>query len=72
MAGWVKNLVVLVVLAVWSAFMAAALFRGTPVDAIVWAVPSTVWFALNPAWPGRGTSGDPARADPPAAGGETR
>jgi hypothetical protein len=60
MAQWVKNLVVLVVLAVWATFMAVALVRGTPVDAIVWGVPSAVWFALNPTWPGRGGNQDQA------------
>ena len=48
MADWVRNTVMLAVVAIWSVFVAVTLLRGDDVDAIVWGVPGAVYFSLNP------------------------
>lgn len=49
-ADWVRNTVMLSVIAIWSVFVAVTLVRGDDVDGIVWGVPGAVYFALNPTW----------------------
>ena len=50
MADWVRNTVMLTVLAIWAIYVAVTLIRGEDVDAIVWGLPGAVYFALNPSW----------------------
>ncbi len=50
MADWVRNTIMLTVLAVWAVFVIVTLTRGDDVDAIVWGLPGAVYFALNPTW----------------------
>jgi hypothetical protein len=49
-ADWVRNTVMLTVLAVWAAFVLVAIARGevSDIPAIVWGLPAAVYFALNP------------------------
>ena len=49
-ADWVRNTVMLTVLAIWAIYVAVTLIRGEDVDAIVWGLPGAVYFALNPSW----------------------
>lgn len=49
-ADWVRNTVMLAVMAIWSVYVAVTLARGDDIDAIVWGVPGAVYFALNPTW----------------------
>ena len=49
-ADWVRNTVMLTVLAIWAIYIAVTLIRGDDVDAIVWGLPGAVYFALNPTW----------------------
>jgi hypothetical protein len=50
MADWVRNTVMLTVLAIWTVYVTVTLARGDDIDAIVWGVPATAYFALNPSW----------------------
>ena len=50
MADWVRNTIMLTVLAVWTVFVIVTLARGGTVDAVVWALPGAVYFSLNPTW----------------------
>lgn len=50
MADWVRNTIMLTVLAVWAVFVIVTLKRGDEVDAIVWGLPGACYFALNPVW----------------------
>jgi hypothetical protein len=49
-ADWVRNTVMLTVLALWAVYLIVTLARGGDVDAIVWGVPGAAYFALNPSW----------------------
>jgi hypothetical protein len=49
-ADWVRNTVMLTVMAIWSVYVAVTLIRGDDIDAIVWGLPGAVYFALNPTW----------------------
>ena len=59
-ADWVRNTVMLTVIAIWSIFVAVTLIRGESVDAIVWGVPGAVYFSLNPVWKKKGGGDGPA------------
>lgn len=50
MADWIRNTVMLTVMAIWSIYVTVTLIRGDDVDAIVWGLPGAVYFALNPTW----------------------
>lgn len=54
---WVRNAVVLVVIAVWAAVVLVSLARGIVPDAITWGVPGGVWLALHPSLPIRRRTG---------------
>lgn len=58
-ADWVRNTVMLTVLAVWAVYVAVTLARGEDIDAIVWGLPGAVYFALNPSWK-KGSKDGPA------------
>lgn len=58
-ADWVRNTVMLTVLAVWAVYVAVTLVRGGDIDAIVWGLPGAVYFALNPSWK-KGSKDGPA------------
>lgn len=47
---WVRNTVMLTVLAVWAIFVLVAIARGEVKDIppIVWGLPAAVYFSLNP------------------------
>jgi len=47
---WVRNTVMLTVLAVWAVFVLVAIARGevSDIPAIVWGLPAAVYFSLNP------------------------
>lgn len=48
---WIKNTVILVVLTIWAIYIIVTVVaRGEKVDAVVWGVVPSVWFALNPSW----------------------
>ena len=49
-ADWVRNTVMLTVMAVWTAYVIVTLTRGDDIPAIVWGLPGDVYFALNPTW----------------------
>lgn len=57
-ADWVRNTVMLTVLAIWAVYVSVTLIRGGDVDAIVWALPASVYFALNPTFK-KGSKDDP-------------
>lgn len=59
-ADWVRNVVMLTVIAIWAVFVAVTLARGDSVDAIVWGVPGAVYFSLNPSWKKKGGGSDGA------------
>lgn len=50
MADWVRNIVMLTVIAIWAIYIAVTLIRGDHFDAIVWGVPGAAYIALNPTW----------------------
>lgn len=50
MADWVRNTVILVVLAIWAIYVAVTLIRDRGIDPVVWGVVPTAYFALNPTW----------------------
>lgn len=50
MADWVRNTVMLGVLAIWGINAAVTWARGETLDPVVWGVVPTVYFALNPVW----------------------
>lgn len=50
MADWVRNTVMLTVLVIWAVFVCVTLIRGGDVDAIVWALPASCYFSLNPSF----------------------
>jgi hypothetical protein len=49
-ANWIRNTVMLVVLAIWSIYIIVTLARRGDVDAPVWGVVPAAYFALNPTW----------------------
>lgn len=50
MADWIRNTIMLTVLAVWAVFVIVTLARGREMDAVVWGTPAAAYFALNPTW----------------------
>lgn len=56
-ADWVRNTVMLTVLAIWVIYVVVMLARGKDVDAIVWGVPTAMYFALNPSFKKGGKDG---------------
>lgn len=50
MAEWVRNTLILGVLAVWIVNAAITWARGETLDPVVWGVVPTAYFALNPVW----------------------
>jgi hypothetical protein len=50
MAAWVRNLVMVVVMIIWSVFILVTLSRSDEVPQLVWGLPGVVYFALNPTW----------------------
>jgi len=48
MADWVRNTVLLTVLAIWAIYVVVTLARGRDVDPVVWGVVPAAYFALNP------------------------
>jgi hypothetical protein len=48
MADWIRNTVMLVVLAVWAIYIGVTLVRDREVPAPVWGVVPAAYFALNP------------------------
>ena len=57
MADWIRNTVMLTVMAVWTGYVTVTLYRGDDIDAIVWGLPGAVYFALNPTWRKGGKDG---------------
>lgn len=57
MAAWIRNLIVLVVMACWSAYILTSLIRGASIETSIWGVPGIVYFALNPQWKRGGKEG---------------
>jgi hypothetical protein len=49
--NWVKNTVMIVVIAVWTTVVITSLVRGIPPDPVTWGIPGGVYFALNPTIP---------------------
>jgi hypothetical protein len=49
-ADWVRNTVMLTVLAIWTVYVVVNLIRGDETNAIVWGLPVSMYFALNPSW----------------------
>lgn len=49
---WVRNTVMLTVLAVWAVFVVVLIARGEAdnIPATVWGVPPAMYFALNPSF----------------------
>lgn len=47
-ADWVRNTVMLTVLAVWLIYVIVTLARGDDVAGIVWGVPVSMYFGLDP------------------------
>lgn len=60
MADWIKNTVMLTVLTIWVVFVIVSLARGADVPTIVWGLPVSMWFALNPSFRKKGGSDGPA------------
>lgn len=56
-ADWVKNTVMLTVLAIWAVYVSVTLIRGGDVDAIVWGLPGAVYFSMNPTFKKGGKDG---------------
>lgn len=58
-ADWVRNTVMLTVLAVWVTFVLVAVARSQVGDipAIVWGLPVSMYFALAPSWKKGGKDG---------------
>lgn len=56
---WVRNTVMLTVLAVWAVFVLVAIVRGevSDIPAIVWGLPAAVYFSLNPTFKRGGKDG---------------
>lgn len=51
MADWVRNTVMLTVLAIWAIYIGVTtLVHGEKVDSIVWGVPAAAYIGLNPTW----------------------
>lgn len=52
MADWVRNTVMLTVLAVWAVYVIFAVARGEvgDIDPVVWGLPPAAYVALNPTW----------------------
>lgn len=48
MAAWVKSLVMLVFLAVWSAVVLTELSRSRLPEPLLWGMPGGLWVLLNP------------------------
>lgn len=65
MAPWVRNLIMLGVMAVWMPYVAVGLFRHDSISEIVWTVPGAVYFALNPTWRSNGKGKSDDRENPP-------
>jgi len=57
MADWIRNTVMLGVLAVWGVYVLVTLGRGDTVEPVVWGVVPTAYFALNPTWKKAGKDG---------------
>lgn len=58
MERWIKSLVMLIVLIVWTVYMLAnmavyILGRGPLPEAALWGVPGGIWLALNPPIPSK-------------------
>lgn len=49
-ADWVRNTVMLTVLAIWTIYVVVTLARGDEIDAIVWGLPAAIYFSLNPSF----------------------
>lgn len=56
-ADWVRNTVMLTVLAIWTIYVTVTLIRGDDIDAIVWGLPAAVYFSLNPTFKRGGKDG---------------
>lgn len=50
MASWVRNLLILTVVGVWSTYILTSLARGQEIDLKMWGVPGVIYAALNPGW----------------------
>lgn len=48
MAEWIRNLIVLVVMACWCAYIIISLIRGNEIPQSVWPIPGIIYYALNP------------------------
>ncbi|HEX5543671.1 MAG TPA: hypothetical protein VFX60_19310 [Micromonospora sp.] len=71
MPQWLRNLVMLVVLAAWLAVVIVTLIRGELPDPILLGVPGGLWLALNPPRIGGGGSPPPDVSTAPADGATT-
>ena len=56
-ADWVRNTVMLTVMAIWATYITVTLIRGGDVPTIVWGLPGAVYFALEPSWKKSGRDG---------------
>lgn len=50
MAAWLRNLVMLVVMGCWGAYILVSLIRRDSIEQFVWYLPGAVYFALNPSF----------------------
>lgn len=75
MPAWLRNLVMIVGLAVWVAVIAAYLIRDKLPDALLLGVPAALVIALAPPALGRGHAPQPEQpptpTPPPAVEGQT-
>jgi hypothetical protein len=59
MADWIRNTVMLTVMAVWTVYVIVAVARGEAreIEPLVWGLPAAVYFALNPTFKRDGRNG---------------
>lgn len=68
MDPWVRNLVMVVTLVMWTVVVGAYLIQGKLPDAPLLGVPGAVYFALSPTLLRRQSSGEQPVVDAPASG----
>lgn len=51
MSSWVKNGIMLTVVAVWGIVVLTSLFRGLTPDVTTWGIPGATYVLLNPILP---------------------